>query len=123
MGSTAMQGGFGLNGIAGQGAAVPGVASLSAQPMAIAPNLPGFASDPSADPGQQQPQQPNGQYAQIGNALKAVAAANQQRQGQDGGMKQTRPYKPQPISLQQAQAMFDPGRFYGMLRNAGVRGV
>ena len=27
------------------------------------------------------------------------------------------------ISLQQARAMFDPGKFYGALRNAGVRGV
>ncbi|WP_279600580.1 hypothetical protein [Methylobacterium sp. J-077] len=27
-----------------------------------------------------------------------------------------------PISLQQARAMFDPGKFYGMLRNAGVGG-
>lgn len=25
-----------------------------------------------------------------------------------------------PISLHQARAMFDPGKFYGMLRNAGV---
>lgn len=29
----------------------------------------------------------------------------------------------QPISLQQAWAMFDSGKFYGMLRSAGVRGV
>jgi hypothetical protein len=38
-------------------------------------------------------------------------------------MKLGQPYKPQTIGLQQAQAMFDPGRFYGVLRNAGVRGV
>ena len=28
-----------------------------------------------------------------------------------------------PISLQQARAMFDPGKFFGMLRGAWVRGV
>lgn len=120
-----MRGAFGLSGIVGQGAAVPGqsspmpgVTSLSAQPTALAPDPVGFSSDPAA-----QPQQPSNQYAQIGNALKA-AAAGQQRQGQkSGGMKLGQPYKPQTIGLQQAQAMFDPGRFYGVLRNAGVRGV
>lgn len=29
----------------------------------------------------------------------------------------------QPMPLQQAWAMFDPGRFYGASRNVGVRGV
>jgi hypothetical protein len=33
------------------------------------------------------------------------------------------PYQPQTIGLQQAQAMFDSGLFYGVLRNAGVRCV
>lgn len=70
MGSTAQQGGFGLNGIVGQGAAVPGqaspvpdVASLSAQPTELAPDPVGFSSDPAA-----QPQQPGSQYGQIANA-------------------------------------------------------
>ncbi|MGE8130912.1 hypothetical protein ACQKQD_28420 [Methylobacterium sp. NPDC080182] len=125
MGSTAQRGGFGLNGIVGRGAvvpgqasAMPGVASLSAQPMALAPNPVGFSSDPVA-----QPQQPGNQYVQIGNALKA-AAAGQQKQGQKGGgMQLAQPGRPSPIGLQQAKAMFDPGRFYGVLRDAGVRGV
>lgn len=122
MGSTAQRGGFGLNGIVGQGAAVPGqappvpgVASLSAQPTALAPDPVGFSSDPGA-----QPQQPSNQYAQIGNALKA-AAAGQQKPGQKGGgMQLAQPGRPSPIGLQQARAMFDPARFYGMLREAGV---
>ena len=37
-------------------------------------------------------------------------------------MKLAQPYRPQPISLQQAQQMFDPGKFYGLLRSAGLRG-
>jgi hypothetical protein len=122
MGSTAMQGGFGLGGIVGPGAAVPGqsspmpgVASLSDQPFTVAPAPTGL-SDPA--------QQPSNQYAQIGNALKAVAAG-QQKQGQQkaGGMMGTPEIGGRPISLQQARAMFDPGKFYGTLRNAGVRGV
>ncbi|WP_043713296.1 hypothetical protein [Methylobacterium sp. 285MFTsu5.1] len=125
MGSTAQRGGFSLNGIVGQGSAVPGqsspmpgVASLSAQPTTLAPDPVGFSSDPVA-----QPQQPSNQYAQIGNALKA-AAAGQQKQGQKGGgMQLAQPGRPSPIGLQQAKAMFDPGRFYGVLREAGVRGV
>lgn len=79
MGATAMRGAFGLNGIVGQGAVVPGqsspmpsVASLSAQPTALAPDPVGFSSDPAA-----QSQQPSNQYAQIGNALKAAAAGQQ----------------------------------------------
>lgn len=124
MGSTAQQGGFGLSGIVGQGSAVPGqaspmpgVASLSAQPTALAPDPVGFSSDPTT-----QAQQPGSQYGQIGNALKA-AAAGQQKQGQKaGGMQLAQPSRPSPIGLQQAKAMFDPGRFYGMLRDAGVRG-
>ncbi|KAA0121464.1 hypothetical protein CIW48_23555 [Methylobacterium sp. P1-11] len=125
MGSTAQRGGFGLNGIVGQGSAVPGqaspvpgVASLSAEPTALAPDPIAFSSDPAA-----QPQQPSNQYAQIGNALKA-AAAGQQKQGQKGGgMQLAQPGRPSPIGLQQAKALFDPGRFYGMLRGAGLRGV
>ena len=116
MGSTAQQGGFGLGGIVGQGAAVPGqtsptpdVATLSGQPLSVT-----GAPDP----------QPSNQYAQIGNALKAVAAS-QQKQGQQkaGGMMGAQEVGGRPISLQQARAMFDPGKFYATLRNAGVRGV
>ena len=125
-GSTAQQGGFGLSGVVGQGSAVPGqvsstpdVASFSGQPLTTMPAPGGFSSDPAA-----QPAQPSNQYAQIGNALKA-AAAGQQKQGQQrsGGMMGAAEVGGRPISLQQARAMFDPGKFYGTLRNAGVRGV
>ena len=116
MGSTAMQGGFGLGGVVEQGGAVagqaspaPDVAILSGQPLSVTG---------SPDP------QPGSQYAQIGNALKAVSAS-QQKQGQQkaGGMMGVPDVGNRPISLQQARAMFDPGKFYGALRNAGVRGV
>ncbi|MCJ2065179.1 hypothetical protein MKK63_21035, partial [Methylobacterium sp. J-088] len=111
MGSTAQQGGFGLGGIVGQGAAVPGQASptpdvaiLSGQPLSVT-----GAPDP----------QPSNQYAQISNALKSIAGA-QQKQAQGGGGAMRAPeVGGRPISLQQARAMFDPGRFYGMLRGAG----
>jgi hypothetical protein len=78
-----------------------------------------FSSDPVAA------QQPASPYSAINNALRSIGGGQQrpaQGQGQQksGGMKLGQPYKPQTIGLQQAQAMFDPGRFYGMLRNAGV---
>jgi hypothetical protein len=118
MGSTAMQGGFGLGGIVGQGSAVPGqssptpdVASLSGQPLALAPGT-GDAAAPQTSP-----------YSQLANALKGVAAG-QQKQGQGGGGAMRAPeVGGRPMSLQQARAMFDSGRFYSTLRNAGVRGV
>ena len=118
MGSTAMQGGFGLGGIVGQGGAMPGqssptpdVASLSGQPLALAPGS-SDAAVPQSSP-----------YSQLANALKGVAAG-QQKQGQKaGGMMGAPEAGGRPISLQQARAMFDPGKFYGALRNAGVRGV
>ncbi|MCJ2055795.1 hypothetical protein MKL09_04440 [Methylobacterium sp. J-048] len=125
MGSTAQQGGFGLGGVVGQGAVVPGQASptpgvalLSAQPFAVAPPPTGFSTDPAA-----QPQQEASPYAQIGNALKSIAGG-QQKQGQQkaGGVAGGEAPGGRPISLQQARAMFDPGKFYGMLRGAGVRG-
>ena len=98
MGSTAQHGGFGLGGIVGQGAAVPGqasptpdVATLSGQPQSAtgSPDL-----------------QPSNQYAQIGNAFK-TAAAGQQKQGHQnaGGMMGAPEVGGQPISLQQARAM------------------
>ena len=116
MGSTAQQGGFGLNGIVGQGAAVPGQASPT-------PNVATLSGQPLSVTGSPDPQ-PSNQYAQIGNALKAVAAG-QQKQGQQkaGGMMGAPDVGGRPISLQQARVMFDPGKFYGALRNAGVRGV
>jgi hypothetical protein len=129
MGSTAQAGAFGLNGIVGQGAAVPGqslptpdVAPLSGQPLTAVPQPTGSSSDAAAA------QQPASPYGAIGNALRSIGGGQQrpaQGQGQQksGGMKLGQPYKPQTIGLQQAQAMFDPGRFYGVLRNAGVRGV
>ncbi|MCJ2101178.1 hypothetical protein [Methylobacterium sp. E-046] len=126
MGSTSQRGSFGLSGIVGQGSAVPGqasptpdVASLSSQPFTTMPAPGGFSSDPAV-----QPAQPSNQYAQIGNALKAAAAAQKRGQGQRGGGMMGAPdVGGRPISLQQARAMFDPGKFYGALRNAGVRGV
>lgn len=124
MGSTAQRGGFGLGGVVGQGAVVPGqvspapgVAALSGQPLTTMPTPSGFSSDPAA-----QPDQSSNQYAQISNALKSIAGG-QQKQGQQkagGGMPGTPDVGGRPISLQQARAMFDPGKFYGMLRNAGV---
>ncbi|MCJ2140429.1 hypothetical protein [Methylobacterium sp. E-066] len=127
MGATATRGAFGLGGIVGQGSAVPGqasptpdAASLSAQPLTTMPMPGGFSSDPAA-----QPDQPSNQYAQIGNALKSIAGGQQkQAQGQraGGGMAGGEAPGGRPISLQQARAMFDPGKFYGMLRNAGVSG-
>ncbi|MCJ2060669.1 hypothetical protein MKL09_29635 [Methylobacterium sp. J-048] len=74
--------------------------------------------------GRRQPQQEASPYAQIGNALKSIAGG-QQKQGQGqkvGGTTGGEAPGGRPISLQQARAMFDPGKFYGMLRNAGVRG-
>jgi hypothetical protein len=124
MGSTAQQGGFGLGGVVGQGSAVPGqvsaapdVASLSGQPFTTTTLRP-ISTDPTA--GQQQ-----GPYSQIANALKG-AAGGQQKQAQKasgGGMPGAPDVGVRPISLQQARAMFDPGKFYSTLRNAGVRGV
>jgi hypothetical protein len=125
MGSTAQQGGFGLGGVVGQGAAMlgqasptPGVAALSAQPLAVAPPPTAFSTDPAAPPQEASP------YAEIGNALKSIAGG-QQKQGQKGGggMPGAPDVGGRPMSLQQARAMFDPGKFYGALRNAGVRGV
>ena len=121
MGSTAMQGGFGLGGIVGQGGAVPGqssptpdVASLSGQPLALTPGSGGLDA-PAA--------QQNSPYSQLANALKGVAAG-QQKQGQKaGGMMGAQEAGGRPISLQQARQMFDSGRFYSTLRNAGVRGL
>ncbi|MCJ2089586.1 hypothetical protein MKK88_26880 [Methylobacterium sp. E-005] len=121
MGATAQAGAFGLGGIVGQGAAVPGqssptpdVASLSGQPLALTPGSGSFDA-PAA--------QQNSPYSQIANALKGAAAA-QQKQGQKaGGMMGAQDVGTRPISLQQARAMFDPGKFYASLRNAGVRGV
>ena len=122
MGSTAQVGSFGLGGIVGQGGAVPGqssptpdVASLSSQPLALTPGSGGLDT-PAA--------QQSSPYSQLANALKGVAAGQQQKQGQKaGGMMGAPEVGGRPISLQQARAMFDPGKFYGALRNAGVRGV
>jgi hypothetical protein len=108
VGSTAQAGAFGLNGIqamggpvAGQSSPTPGVASLSGQPTTL-----------DGVPVQQS------NYGNIANALGAVKAQQQQMKAPE--MKLAKPYKPQTIGLQQAQAMFDPGRFYGVLRNAGI---
>ena len=104
--------------VPGQASAAPGVAALSGQPLTTMPTPSGFSSDPAA-----QPDQSSNQYAHISNALKSIAGG-QQKQGQKagGGMPGTPDVGGRPISLQQARAMFDPGKFYGMLRNAGVGG-
>ncbi|MCJ2016082.1 hypothetical protein MKK84_01345 [Methylobacterium sp. E-065] len=121
MGSTAMQGGFGLGGIVGQGGAMPGqssptpdVASLSGQPLALTPGSGGLEA-PAA--------QQNSPYSQLANMLKGVAAGQQQKQGLGGGAMRAPEAGGRPMSLQQARAMFDAGKFYSTLRNAGVRGV
>ncbi|MCJ2065822.1 hypothetical protein MKK63_24400, partial [Methylobacterium sp. J-088] len=88
----------------GQASPTPAVAILTGQPLSVT-----GAPDP----------QPGNQYAQISNALKSSAGA-QQKQAQGGGGAMRAPeVGGRPISLQQARAMFDPGRFYGMLRGAG----
>ena len=88
------------------------MASLSGQPLALTPGSSGLDA-PAA--------QQNSPYSQLANALKGVAA--QQKQGQGGGGAMRAPEAGgRPMSLQQARAMFDPGKFYGMLRNAGVSG-
>lgn len=108
MGSTAQAGGFGLNGVqamggpvAGQSSPTPGVASLSGQPTTL---------DGS------QPQ--GGYYGNVANALGAVKAQQQQMRANE--MKMAKPYKPNPISLQQARAMFDPSQFFTTLQQHGI---
>ncbi|MCJ2142178.1 hypothetical protein [Methylobacterium sp. E-066] len=127
VGATAQRGAFGLGGIQAQGSPVPGqvspasgVASLSGQPLAVAPDATGFSTDPAA---QQTPQQPS-PYDGVASALKSIAGGGQKQvQGaKAGGMPAGEAPGGRPISLQQARAMFDPSKFYGMLRNAGVGG-
>jgi hypothetical protein len=60
------------------------------------------------------------QQSNYGNVANALSAVRAQQQIKAPEMKMAKPYKPQTIGLQQAQAMFDPGRFYGVLRNAGI---
>ncbi|MCJ2054051.1 hypothetical protein [Methylobacterium sp. J-070] len=100
MGSTAQAGGFGLAGVQGLGSAVPGqssptpdVASLSGQPLTM--------DGPPAQP-------QSNSYGNIANALGALKQ-QQQQQKPPQQMKLAQPYRPQPIGLQQAQQMFDPG--------------
>lgn len=131
VGSTAMQGGFGLNGIQAQGgpiagqSAPAGVPSLADQPMT--------AMGPTAQsmmPGRQAaaPQQAPSTYGNLMNQLQGAAGAlgkAGQQQGQQksggGGMQLGQPYRPNAIGLQQAKALFDPSRFYQALQAAGIQ--
>lgn len=114
MGSTAQRGGFGIGGVVGQGAAVPGqsspvpgVASLSGQPLTV-----------DGAPAQQQPA-PASTYGNLASLLKGAQAA---QKGQQSGPAMPAIETPggKPLTLQQARAMFDPGKFYSMLRSRGV---
>lgn len=98
----------------GQSSPTPDVASLSGQPLALTPGSGGLDA-PAA--------QRNSPYSQVANALEGAAAGQQQKQGQGGGAMRAPEVGGRPMNLQQARVMFDPGRFYRTLRNAGVRGV
>ncbi|MCJ2067564.1 hypothetical protein MKK75_01890 [Methylobacterium sp. J-030] len=66
----------------------------------------------------EQPQ--GGYYSNVAKALGAVK--QQQQQGQKAPqMKLAQPYRPSPIGLQQARAMFDPSQFYSTLQQAGIK--
>lgn len=136
VGSTAMQGGFGLNGIQAQGGPVggqsapTGVSSLVNQPMtAMGPMSSGMAGlnpgGSAATPDQQsllQKLMGNNSLSSLTGAAGGLGKAGQQGQQKQGGggMNLGQPYRPSPVGLQQAQSMFDPSRFYQMLSNANI---
>ncbi|WP_267427369.1 hypothetical protein [Methylobacterium sp. GC_Met_2] len=115
MGSTAGTGAFGLGGIQAQGAPVPGQSSPT-------PDVASLSSQPLTATGTQDQQQ-SSPYGNIASALKAVAAGQQKQAQGSGGAMRAPEVGGRPISLQQARAMFNPGKFYGALRSAGVRSV
>lgn len=126
MGSTAQRGGFGLGGIQAQGSTVQGqmspaagVASLSAQPLTVAPDPTGFSTDPATPQDAQQPSP----YGNIASALKSVAGG-QQKQGQGmraPGMPGGEAPGGRPISILEARKLYDPSKFFAMLQQHGVR--
>jgi hypothetical protein len=125
VGSTAMQGGFGLNGIQAYGAPVSGQAGVAGVSSLI--NQPMQGSIPKGDwsaPTQQAQSPYGGLMNQLQGAAGALGKAGQQ-QGQQksggGGMQLGQPYRPNAIGLQQAKALFDPARFYQALQAAGIR--
>lgn len=126
MGATAQQGGFGLGGVQAQGSAMPGqtspasgVAALSGQPLAVAPDTTGFSADPAA---QQTPQQPS-PYDGVASALKSIAGGGQKQAqaAKGGGMPASEAPGGRPISLIEARKLYDPSKFFTMLQQHGVR--
>jgi hypothetical protein len=126
MGSTAQRGGFGLSGIQAQGSAMPGqvspasgVAALSGQPLAVAPDATGFSTDPAAQPTPQQPSP----YDGVASALKSIAGGGQKQAqaAKGGGMPTGEAPGGRPISLLEARKLYDPSKFFTMLQQHGVR--
>lgn len=132
VGSTATQGGFGLNGIQAQGGPVagqgapPGVSSLVNQPMTAmgptAQSMPGVGAAPTDQQSLLQKLMGNNSLSSLTGAAGALGKTGQQGQQKQGGggMNLGQPYRPSPVGLQQAQSMFDPSRFYQMLSNANI---
>ncbi|WP_342107950.1 hypothetical protein [Methylobacterium sp. SI9] len=115
MGAIAQRGGFALGGIVGQGTSVPGqsspvpgVASLSDQPLTVAPPSTGFP-DPA--------QQPSNPYAQIGKRAEGCGAAEGRRNaGSTGSRRAADLAAAGPGHVRRRQV-------HSTLRNAGVQGV
>jgi hypothetical protein len=128
VGSTAMQGGFGLNGIQAQGGPVAGqmgpagIASLANQPVtAMGTPAQTMMSPPGAQPGGVpgigSPAAPPSPYSGVASALQAAAGGQGQGQGQKApGMQTPQAPRLNPIGLQQARQLFDASRFYTMLK-------
>lgn len=132
VGSTATGGTFGVSGIQARGApqvgqaSAPSVPSLGAQPMtAMAPTaqtmMGGAPAAPPSDPQSllQKLMGNNSLSSLTGGIGKAAGQQGQQKQA-GGGMQHAPAFKPSGIGLQQAQSMFNPGRFYQMLNNANI---
>jgi len=129
VGSTALQGGFGLNGIQAYGAPVAGQSGAAGVSSMI--NQPMQGSIPKGDwsaPTQQTQQSllqkllGNNSMSSLAGGIGAAGKAGQQ-QGQQkaGSMQMGQPYRPSLMGLQQAKALFDPARFYQALQSAGIR--
>lgn len=132
VGSTAAGGTFGLTGIQAQGgpvagqAAAPDVPSLGAQPMtAMGPTaqtmMGGATAAPPSDPQSLlQKLMGNNSLSSLTGGIGKVAGQQGQQKQAGGGMQHAPAFKPNGIGLQQAQSMFNPGRFYQMLNNANI---
>jgi hypothetical protein len=130
VGSTALQGGFGLNGIQAYGAPVAGQSGAAGVSSLI--NQPMQGSIPKGDwsaPTEQTLLQKllnNNSMSALGGAAGAlgkVGGQTKQQQGGGGSSMGSPGSGPSPIGLQQAKSMFDPSRFFQALRSAGVRNI